>query len=358
MPKALIAMSGGVDSSVVAWLTQQMGYDCIGAMMKLFDSEILPPEQRCCSLDNTEDARAVARKLNMPFHVFQSQTEFADKVIGDFIRSYEAGLTPNPCIQCNRHLKFDHFLRRARELGCDTIATGHYAQIRYDTERNRWLLCKAVDASKDQTYFLYCLTQDQLAHTLLPLGSITKAEARQLAEGHGFVNARKRDSQDICFVPDGDYVAFIREFTGKEYPKGDYLDKDGKVVGQHQGAICYTLGQRKGLGIALGAPAYVCGKDMDANTVTLGPNESLYATTLRANDWNWILFPTLAEPMRVSAKARHSHKEQPATVYPEENGYARVVFDTPQRALTPGQAVVLYQDDIVIGGGTIRDVVK
>ena len=342
----LIAMSGGVDSSAAALLVQSAGHDCAGGIMKLYGNKE----------SDIEDARKIAHTLGIKFHVFDLQDTFREHVICDFIHAYETGLTPNPCIQCNRHLKFDHFLRRARELGCDTIATGHYAQIRFDSDRKRWLLCKAADASKDQTYFLYCLNQDQLAHTLLPLGAITKAEARQLAEEHSFINARKRDSQDICFVPDGDYVSFIREFTGKEYPKGNYLDMDGKIVGQHQGAVCYTLGQRKGLGIAMGAPVYVCAKDMACNTVTLGPNEALFATTLRANDWNWILFPTLTEPLQVTAKARHSHKEQTATVYPEDNGYARVVFDTPQRALTPGQAVVLYHGDIVVGGGTIREV--
>ena len=217
---------------------------------------------------------------------------------------------------------------------------------------------KAEDRSKDQTYVLYCLNQKQLSHTLLPLGSITKAEARQIAEDGGFINARKKDSQDICFVPDGDYVKFIREYTGKTYPEGNYLDLNGNVVGRHKGAICYTLGQRKGLGIALGAPAYVCGKNMEENTVTVGPNEALFATTLLADDWNWILIPELNEPMQVTAKARYSQMEQPATVYPAENGFARVVFDQPQRALTPGQAVVLYLGDIVVGGGTIRQVQK
>ena len=352
--KVMVAMSGGVDSSAAALLLSAAGYDCSGAIMRLYEDRTEP--NTCGSLQNIEDARSVANRLEIPFHVFDFMAEFHQNVICDFIRCYETGLTPNPCIQCNRHLKFDRFLRGARELGCEYIATGHYAQIEYDPEIHRWVLSKAADASKDQTYFLYSLTQDQLSHTLLPLGGIRKDQARQLAEESGLITARKRDSQDICFVPDGDYVRFIREYTGKGYPEGDYLDLSGNVVGRHNGAICYTLGQRKGLGIALGAPVYVCAKDMERNTVTVGPNEALFSTTLRANDWNWILIPELTEPIQVMAKARYTQKEQPATVYPDNNGYARVVFDTPQRALTPGQAVVLYHGDRVVGGGTIREV--
>jgi tRNA-specific 2-thiouridylase len=355
--KALIAMSGGVDSSAAAWLTQQAGYDCTGAMMRMFDSDILPcGDSSCCSLDDAEDARSVARKMGMPFYVFNAKSAFAEHVIGDFIRSYEGGLTPNPCINCNRHLKFDFFLRQAQILGCEKIVTGHYARISYDEKRGRWLLRKAADNSKDQSYVLYCLTQEQLSHTLLPLGELTKNEARSIAEAQGFVNARKKDSQDICFVPDGDYVAFMEHYTGKHYASGDFLDRDGKVVGKHRGAVCYTLGQRKGLGLAMGSPVYVCGKDMQNNTVTVGPNEALFATTLLANDFNWIPFPDLSSPMAVTARARYNQKEQPATVYPEENGYVKVVFHQPQRAMTPGQAVVLYSGDLVVGGGTIRQI--
>ena len=358
--KALIAMSGGVDSSVAAYLTQKAGFDCIGAMMRLFDNNILGENQEssCCSLDDAEDARSVARRLGFPFYVFNSKADFEEKVIAKFIRCYECGATPNPCIDCNRHLKFDHLMRRAMELGCSHVVTGHYARIRRDETTGRYLLYKAKDLSKDQSYVLYSLTQEQLAHTLFPLGEMSKTDARAIAEEQGFINARKHDSQDICFVPDGDYVAFMERYTGKHYEGGDFLDLEGNVVGRHKGAVSYTLGQRKGLGLAMGAPVYVCGKDMARNTVTVGPNEVLFSPALLANDWNWFPFPELTAPLRVSAKARYNQQPQPATVYPEANGCARVVFDEPQRALTPGQAVVLYDGELVIGGGTITEIIK
>jgi len=356
--RALIAMSGGVDSSVAAYLTQKAGFDCIGGMMRLFDNNILPENQEssCCSLDDAEDARSVARRLGFPFYVFNSKADFEEKVIDKFVRCYECGATPNPCIDCNRYLKFDALLRRALELECSHIVTGHYARIRYDDKSGRYLLYKAADLSKDQSYVLYSLSQEQLSHTMFPLGEMSKTEARAIAEEQGFVNARKHDSQDICFVPDGDYVAFMERYTGKHYESGNFLDLEGNVVGRHKGAVSYTLGQRKGLGLAMGAPVYVCAKDMEKNTVTVGPNEALFSTTLLADDWNWFPFPALTEPLKVSAKARYNQAPQPATVYPEENSLARVVFDQPQRALTPGQAVVLYDGDMVIGGGTIAKV--
>lgn len=355
--KALIGMSGGVDSSVAALLTQRSGFDCIGATMRLYDNQTIDEEQSntCCTLDDVEDARSVARRLGMPHYTFNFKEDFENQVIAKFVSCYECGLTPNPCIDCNKFLKFDRLLRRAQELGCQYVVSGHYAQIRQDTQTGRYLLYKAADTAKDQTYFLACLDQHQLAHILFPLGSLTKAEVRQIAEENGFINARKHDSQDICFVPDGDYIAFMERYTGKTYPEGDYLDLNGNVVGKHRGAVCYTLGQRKGLGIALGAPVYVCAKDMERNTVTVGPHEALFSNALRAKDWNWYPFPALTQPLKVTAKTRHSQHEQSATVYPEDNGYARVEFDSPQRAVTPGQAVVLYQGDLVIGGGTITE---
>lgn len=352
--KAMIGMSGGVDSSVAAFLMLQSGFDCIGATMRLYDNALLPDSSgTCCSLDDVEDARSVAYRLGISHYVFNFKEAFEQQVIQKFVRSYESGLTPNPCIDCNRHLKFRALLDRAQILGCDYVVSGHYARIRRDEETGRYLLCKAKDAAKDQTYFLACLDQDQMAHIQFPLGDLTKEEVRQIAQEQGFINARKHDSQDICFVPDGDYAAFLSRYTGKTYPAGDYLDVNGKVVGTHRGAVCYTLGQRKGLGIALGEPVYVCKKDMARNTVTVGPNEALFSSALLAGDWNWFPFPALTEPMAVTAKIRHSQYEQSATVYPEADGMAKVVFDTPQRAITPGQAVVLYQGDLVIGGGTI-----
>ena len=356
--KALIAMSGGVDSSVAAFLTQQAGFDCIGVTMRLYDN--VPDEttdsNTCCSLEDVEDARSVARRLGMPFYAFNFKADFREKVIDRFIHCYECGLTPNPCIECNRHLKFDHLLRRGMELGCDYVVTGHYARIKQDEATGRYILYKAADPSKDQSYVLYSLTQEQLAHTIFPLGELSKSEAREIAEAQGFINARKRDSQDICFVPDGDYVAFMERYLGKSYQPGDFLDFKGNVVGKHQGAVRYTLGQRKGLGLAMGEPVYVCAKNMEKNTVTVGPNEALYSATLIAEDWNWFPFPALTEPLRITAKARYNQPPQPATVYPEPDGAARVVFDAPQRALTPGQAVVLYDGDMVVGGGTITKV--
>ena len=355
MEKALIGMSGGVDSSVAAFLTQQMGYECIGATMRLFGNDVLGEDQQstCCSLDDVEDAKSVARRMGMPHYTFNFQDAFRETVMDKFVHCYEAGQTPSPCIDCNRYLKFGSLLHRARELGCRYVVTGHYAQILRSPETGRYLLYKAADKAKDQTYFLYCLTQEMLAHTLFPLGGLTKPQVRAIAAEHGFVTARKHDSQDICFVPDGDYTAFLERYTGKTYPEGDYLNQDGQVVGRHKGAVRYTIGQRKGLNLALGSPVYVCGKDMAANTVTVGPNSALFSGGLRAADWNWFPFPTLSEPMDATVKVRHSQFEQPARVYPEENGFARVEFAQPIRAVTPGQAVVLYQGDMVLGGGTI-----
>ena len=345
MSKALIAMSGGVDSSVAAHLMLQQGTDCIGSTM-LLCGDLAPG-------GGAQDAATVAERLGIPFYVFDHTALFREKVVDAFVQCYEEGGTPNPCLYCNRHLKFDALLQEALKLGCTHVVTGHYARIDKDENTGRYLLKKAADTAKDQSYFLSCLTQYQLVHTLFPLGAMTKEQVRAVAEKEGFVTARKKDSQDICFIPDGDYRSFLERYTGKTYPGGEYLDLAGKVVGKHSGAVGYTIGQRKGLGIALGEPAYVCSKDMDANTVTVGPDAALYSKVLRAKDWNWISIPDLIEPIRCKARVRYRHTEQPATVYPEENGIARVEFDEPQRAITPGQTVVLYDGDTVIGGGTI-----
>ena len=343
--KAMIAMSGGVDSSVAAYLMTRE-FPCVGATMRLYGG----------SPDAVADAQSVADKLGMPFYVFDFTADFTEQVIDHFIQCYEAGLTPNPCIQCNRHLKFSRFLDAAKALGCKYIVTGHYARIQQDPQTGRYLLYKAADSAKDQSYFLYALSQEQLSHVRFPLGFLTKDAVRQIALEQNFTNAKKRDSQDICFIPDGDYLEFLHRYTQKHYPSGDFLDLQGNVVGKHNGAVGYTLGQRKGLGLAMGEPVYVCAKDMEANTVTVGPNEALFHSTLMANDWFFFPFSDLAEPIHVKAKTRSRMIEQPATVYPEADGICRVVFEEPQRAITPGQAVVLYDGDLVVGGGTITKV--
>ena len=353
--KALIGMSGGVDSSVAALLMLEKGFACIGATMRLYGGESVSPEgsKTCCSLDDVEDARAVAQRLGIRHYVFNFTDEFQRQVMDKFVDTYYQGGTPNPCIDCNRYLKFGKLLQRAQELGCDWVVSGHYARVEQDAATGRYLLKRAADRAKDQTYFLACLTQEQLSRIQFPLGALTKEQVRRIAEEHGFVNARKHDSQDICFVPGGDYTAFLREYTGKASEPGDFINLQGEVVGRHRGTVCYTIGQRKGLGLSMGEPVYVCGKDMAAGTVTVGPNEALFSRELVAKDWVFFPFEKLTEPLSVTAKIRHSQFDQPATVYPEDGGLARVVFDEPQRAISPGQAVVLYQGDTVIGGGTI-----
>lgn len=342
--KVLIAMSGGVDSSAAACIMRQAGFDCIGATMRLHDPN-----------DSAADAQAVAEKLNMPFLLLDCCDRFREMVMSPFVRSYEDGITPNPCIRCNRYLKFGLLLDQALAMGCDYIVTGHYCRIRQD-DSGRFLLLKAVDPGKDQSYFLYTLTQHQLSHIRFPLADLSKEQARAIAQEHGLLNARKRDSQDICFIPNGDYFQFMRQYTKKKYPDGRFLDTNGNVVGKSQNAVAYTRGQRKGLGLAMGKPVYVLSKDMQDNHIVVGDNEALFSTSLLADDWNFIPFDTLTQPIRCKAKARSRMTEQAATVYPEANGLCRVVFDEPQRAITTGQAVVLYDGDLVLGGGTITEV--
>ena len=355
---ALIAMSGGVDSSVAAWLMLQQGYRCEGTTMRLYRNEDIGLSQfhTCCSQRDIDDASEVAFQLDIPYEVLDFTLDFKEQIIGKFIRIYEAGGTPNPCIDCNRYMKFDKLLQFAQEKGLSYVVTGHYARIEYDPDSGRYLLKKAVDASKDQSYVLYMLTQDQLAHIQFPLGGKHKTEAREIAGQLSLCNARKHDSQDICFVPDGDYVRFMEQYTGKHYPEGDFLDQTGQVVGRHRGAVGYTLGQRKGLGLAMGTPVYVCGKDMAANTVTVGPEEALYTRVLFAEEMNWISIPQLDGPMQVKAKTRYRQTEQWATVSRAGKDRIRLEFQEPQRAVTVGQAVVLYDGDVVVGGGTITEV--
>lgn len=351
--KILIAMSGGVDSSVAALLLSEAGCECVGATMRLFHNEDagVSREKSCCSLEDVEDARSVAYQLGMPFYVFNFTDGFGEQVMDRFVDAYERGATPNPCIDCNRYMKFAKLVERAELLGCDAVATGHYARI--EQENGRWLLKKAVDDSKDQSYVLYFLNQHQLAHLRFPLGTLHKTEAREIAEKHGLVNARKRDSQDICFVPDGDYARVIELRTGQKAKPGPFVDREGHVLGEHAGIIHYTIGQRRGLGLGIEHPYYVCEKRPEDNTVVLGPNEALFTTELDAGDFNWIAYDTPSAVLHVKAKIRYRQQEQPATVTQNADGTVHVSFDEPQRAIARGQAVVLYDGDTVVGGGTI-----
>lgn len=356
---ALIAMSGGVDSSVAAYLMKYNGYDCAGVTMRLFRdlSVVADNVKSCCSDEDEDDAEFVCSQLGIPFESVCYSKLFEEKVIKSFISEYEHGRTPNPCVACNRYLKFDALMDHASAKGFDLLVTGHYVRIVKDAVTGRFLLKKAVDEVKDQSYFLYMLTQAQLSRLAFPLGDLKKSQVREIAESIGLVNSKKHESQDICFVPGGDYGEFLERRRGGEYPSGAVLDPDGNKVGEHRGAVRYTIGQRKGLGIALGRPVFVIGKDMEHNTVTVGDESLLFHTTLTADDMNWISISSLTGPLRCKAKTRYRHKEQPATVYPMDGGAVRIVFDEPQRAMTAGQAVVLYDDDTVVGGGTIQNVI-
>ncbi len=355
--KALIAMSGGVDSSVAACLMMEKGYECMGATMRLYDNEdiFVPKEKTCCSLDDVEDARSVAFRLGIPFSVFNFKKEFRENVIDKFISSYEKGQTPNPCIECNRHLKFGKFFARARELGYDYVVTGHYAIRGYNEETGRYYLKKGSDERKDQSYVLYSLTQEQLEHTLFPLGDFDKTKIREIAEERGFINAKKKESQDICFIPDGDYVSFLEKERGEKYKPGNFVDvNSGEVLGTHRGIIGYTVGQRKGLGISSTEPYYVCEKRMETNEVALGRKKDLEVKTLTANDVNWVSVDCPDEKIRCSAKIRYAHRQQSATAEVLADGRLLVTFDEPVSGVAKGQAVVLYDDDLVLGGGTIE----
>ena len=350
-----VAMSGGVDSSVAAVLLQQAGYQLSGVNLRMFHNEDLGeiPSRTCCSLSDAEDAALVARRLGFPFYVFDFAQTFRDTVIRNFIEEYQQGRTPNPCAECNRSVKFGALLQRVRTLGGDYMATGHYARVERDETSGRYLLKRGKDRSKDQSYFLYMLTQEELAHTLFPLGGMEKSEVRQIAKAHGLVNAKKRDSQDICFVPDGKYADFIERTTGQPSEPGPFLDQEGRVLGQHKGIIRYTKGQHKGLGLSTEQPLYVLEKDVASNAIRLGPDSALWSRTLTAERMNWISVPELAEPMAVTVKTRYTQREAAAVAEPLAGGCIRVTFEEPQRAITAGQAVVLYDGDTVVGGGTI-----
>lgn len=344
LKKALIAMSGGVDSSVAAKIIQDKGYECIGATMKLFS----------CVKSNSsdiDDARAVAEKLNMEYFVFNFEDKFKEKVIDKFIKTYSEGGTPNPCIDCNKYLKFGGLFAKAKELDCDLIVTGHYADIR--KINGRFCLCKAADLKKDQSYVLYNLTKDMLEHIAFPLGSCSKEEARKIALENGFVNASKKESQDICFVPDGDYAAFIENYSGLKFPEGDFVDESGNILGRHKGIIRYTIGQRKGLGLALPTPMYVKSKDPKNNTVTLCLNDDLFTDTVHVKDFNWVSIDNPHSSIRAAAKIRYNMTEAPCTVTPNDENGVVIKFDSPQRAVTKGQSAVVYDGDIVLGGGII-----
>lgn len=353
--KAVIAMSGGVDSSVAAYLMKEEGYECIGATMKLYNNEDIgvSKQKTCCSLNDIDDARSVAGNLNIPYYVFNFTDNFEEEVIDRFVNTYIEGGTPNPCIDCNRYIKFEKMLQRMYELDYDFVVTGHYARIEFNESTGRYLLKKGMDETKDQSYVLYNMTQEQLSHTKFPLGSYRKSEIREIAEQQGFINAAKHDSQDICFVPDGDYAKFIEGYCGKTFPEGDFVKEDGTVLGKHKGIIRYTIGQRKGLGLSLPEPLYVCAKDVETNRVILGKNERLFQTTLEAADMNWISIPEITEPIRCKAKIRYKQKEADAVVEKLTEEKVKITFDEPQRGITRGQAVVLYDGDIVIGGGRI-----
>lgn len=342
--RVLVAMSGGVDSSAAVYLLREQGYDCVGATMELYGT---PAE-------TLEDARAAAERMGIPHHVLPLCREFEERVIGRFVEGYRRGETPNPCVDCNRFLKFGLLHRKARELGCDYLATGHYARI-LEGGAGGWRLCKAADLGRDQSYVLYPIPRELLGRTLFPLGGLTKAQAREMAERAGLANAQKRDSQDICFIPDGDYLAFLERYTGQSFPAGDIVDLEGRVVGRHRGAAGLTIGQRRGVGVSSPGRIYVCAKCMEDNTVTVGPEESLYSTGCAARDWNWLVEPP-EQPFAALVKTRYRQREQPVRVVPEGER-VRLEFAQPQRAVTPGQAAVVYDESgAVLGGGTIAEV--
>ena len=352
MSKALIAMSGGVDSSVAAYLMQQQGFECIGCTMKLYQNEDagISKSHTCCSLDDVEDARAVAYKLGMQYYVFNFSDKFKETVIDKFVACYTNGLTPNPCIDCNHYMKFDKLFERSRLLNCDYIVTGHYARI--EKQGETFVLKKAIDGTKDQSYVLYMMNQYQLSRILFPLGEMKKSEIRKIAGENGFVNADKPDSQDICFVPDGNYSGVVELHSARPVSPGDFIDKTGRLLGRHRGIIHYTIGQRKGIG-AYGRPMFVMKIDAESNTITLGEKGMEFSNELTAYDVNFVSGEFPKENMLITAKVRYQAPPAAAMLCPQKDGTVKLMFPEPQRAVTPGQAVVFYDGDIVLGGGTV-----
>lgn len=354
--KVMIGMSGGVDSSVAAAILKKEGYEVTGVTMKIWPEQpgVIHPEGGCCSLSAVEDARRVAFQLDIPYYVLNFQDIFEQQVIRYFTGEYQRGRTPNPCIACNRFVKFEALLQKAVSMGIDRVATGHYARIAKDAASGRMLLKKSVTEKKDQTYALYNMTQEQLSRTLMPIGDYDKETVRKIAADLGFAIADKPDSQEICFVPDNNYGGFIASRMEKPAAPGKFVDTKGNILGEHRGIVYYTVGQRKGLGVSFGKPMYVIRIDAQNNTVVLGEAGEEYSAGLIASDLNWIAFEKPDGPMQVRAKVRYSAKEADATITPLNDGFLRVDFQTPQRAVTPGQSVVFYDGEVVLGGGVIE----